>query len=177
MKPATTPTIDPKRVRDLLTLAGELTSLHGQLAEQLTEKLVAIKKADVELMVSIDERQAVVIRRINEREGLRKQWLENVAPTIGLSPKAARSLKASQVLSFVNNDQRQSLQKAFDALRGSVALVREKNEQVARISRGVLGHLAWVLSSVTQRPATEITYSPKGINPPNAGAMLLEAIG
>lgn len=177
MRTAMHTTLEPKRVRDLLTLLNDLTDLHMQLAQLLDDKLAAVKRAKVEAMAAVSEKQFAIIKRINEREGLRKQWLENNAASIGLQPKAARLLKAAQLATFLNRDQQPLFLQATEKLRKSVELVRDRNEMVARISRGVLSHLSWVLSSVGPKASAPSTYSAKGINQSSPGAMLLEAVG
>lgn len=177
MNPKRTSSIEPKRVRDLVQVLADLEGLYGQLGECLDRKLAAVREARIDALAVIEQQQATLLQRIQQREGLRKQWMSKVAEIVGVSAKDTRMMTVSQLLEYVQDDQRADVKSTADRLRAAVESVRTRHEMAARVTRGVLEHLGRVFASVVTADESGGTYSARGVTAARSAAMLLEAVG
>ena len=169
--------IEPKRFRDLLRLLTELQRLHERLAKLGQAKLDAIRRADIHAMreVSSDERE--VTRRIQQREGLRRQLMDAIGESLGLPAGAARALPLSQLSARVSAPQRAALEETAGKLRDTIRCVARVNRVIGAASRAVAGHLGHVLGSVSPvRPETG-GYHADGAPSVGAETRIFETLG
>jgi phage I-like protein len=169
--------IDLKRVRDLVHVFADLEGLYRHLGECLDRKLAAVREARVEAMAVYTEQQTALLQQIQQREGLRKQWMSNVAEVVGVSAKEARSMTVSHLLDYVPEDQRAAVKSAAEGLRAAVESVKTRHEMTARVTRGVLEHLGCVFARAFTADESVGTYTAKGIPASRSAALLLEAVG
>ena len=169
--------IDPKRLKDLVALFDGLHKLHEQLLTLIRSKVDAMKRADVPAMQSLSEQEQLLARRVEQREGLRRQLMDKIGEQCGLSSRAARALSVSQFAGRLRDPQRTTLQQAAQKLREIIAKVAQANRVAGTISREVLTHLEWVFASV--RPASDqpLVYSIDGRPPVEHDARIFETVG
>jgi len=169
--------IDPKRLKDLVTLFDGLHKLHEQLLALIRSRIDAMKRSDVAAMQSLSEQEQLLAGRVEQREGLRRQLMDKIGEQCGLSSRAARALSVSQLAGRLDEPQRTTLQQAAQRLRGIIAKVAQANRVAGAISREVLTHLEWVFASV--RPASEqpFVYSVNGQAPLANDARIFETVG
>lgn len=163
--------------RDLPRVLDDLARFHQELLGVLNNKLTAMKQSDFDKAAELGRQEADAIRRIQEREGFRRQWLENMAPVLGVTRAAAKVMRVSQLVTFGPVDQRSAIASSARSLREVVEKVGEVNRRVARLSSGVLKHVAVVLASVGPKEAVAMNYSPGGIGRVPSGSLLLETVG
>ena len=169
--------VDPGHFRDLLRLLDELHQLHERLAELGQAKLEAIKRADRPAMQERHVEEQEVARRIQEREGLRRQMMDQVGESLGLPPRAARALPLSQLATRVAEPQRSALREAGVKLRAAVARVARINRVVGATTRGVLGHLERVLASVGEANTPRTGYRDDGTAVTGTSTTIFETLG
>ena len=169
--------IEPKRLRDLLSLLSGMQSLHQELLALIRTKIGAMKRNDLAAVQELCEQERALAARIHEREGLRQQLMDVIARLMGWPPHAARVLSLSQEASRVSGPQRAALMEARDALRSAVAQVAKANHVAGEVARGVLGHLKWVFASVKPRRNEPVGYSDAGVSPGRSETLIFDTVG
>jgi len=171
------PEIDPKRLKDLVTLFDGLHKLHEQLLTLIRSRIDAMRRADSPAMQSLSEQEQLLVKRVEQREGLRRQLMDKIGEQCGLSSRAARALSVSQFAGRLREPQRTALQQAAQKLREIIAKVAQANRVAGAIAREVLTHLEWVFASV--RPASDqpLVYSINGQPPVEHDARIFETVG
>ncbi|MFQ5412876.1 MAG: flagellar export chaperone FlgN [Phycisphaerae bacterium] len=156
-----TSTLD-RRVRDLVMLLTDLTELHEGLFTIIESKTGAMRAADLNGMRAAAVQERALAKRIQDREGLRRQLMDRIGDVLAMAPGQARTMTTTQLLSRVPTAQRQALSDAVAALREAVVNVARVNRVAAGIARGVLGHFRSVFASVTAGEERPTGYSQSG---------------
>ena len=169
--------IEPRRFRDLLRLLAEQRRLHERLVKLGQAKLDAIKRADTESMRELNGEEREVVRRVHKREGLRRQLMDVIGESLGLPPRTARALPVSQLSSRVPEPQRALLQEAAGKLRETIGRVAKVNRMTGAVSRGVLGHLGWVLKAVSPGREDPAGYCGDGAPMAGSATQIFETVG
>ncbi len=168
---------DPKRLKDLVTLLNGLYGLHEQLLALVRSKIDAMRRADIPAMQDLSEQEQALAKRVEQREGLRRQLMDKVGHQCGLPLRAGRALSVSQLASRLGDPERTALQESARQLRTIVTKVAQANRVAGAISREVLTHLQWVFASV--RPANDrpLAYSGSGEPVAATDARIFETVG
>jgi len=165
-----------RRAMDLVRLIDQLSATHGQLLGLTRRKLQAIRAADLEAMCACNDEQETLLKRLREREGLRKQLMDAIGIELGLAAKTGRLLTITQLLSKLSGSVQQELSAARDRLREAVGKLAQANRINSAVSRELVNHLEFVFSAVRPSTTTSGEYSARGsLRLTNPG--LLETIG
>ncbi len=165
------------RLEDLLIVMERLADLYEALKAALSEKLVHMRRSDhaaIQLCVEKEERLVVTI---NQQEGLRKQVMEHVGRTFGLSASASRGMGVRELSQRVAEPYKTRIDVVADRLRDVVEEVKTLNGFIARVSAEVLSHLREVFSAMTTTVQPPQGYSPTGHTVDVAPRELFEAVG
>ena len=169
--------VEPKYLRDLLRLLDGLQRLHGQLLTLIRSKIDAMRRAEISAMRELSEQEQTLARRLEEREGLRRQLMDAIGEQLGLPPRAARALSVSQLASRLPEGQRADLLDTAGKLREAVAKVAQANRVAGAISREILTHLKWVFASVRPADVRPVGYSGDGEAVGTLDARIFETVG
>ncbi len=164
------------RLRDLAALLDVLRGLYEQLSEAIDAKMAALRIADLAGMNAWQEKEQAIAKRVEERLGFRRQLMERLGPEIGVSPREARGMTMSNLLTRVPQSERGRLVDAVHALRGVVFKAAQRNRRLGAASRELLHHVQWVLSSVRPRDDAPNAYSQQGMRQTAGGAYLMETV-
>lgn len=172
-----TRTVDPKRIRDLLTLLGRLEQLHDGLAASVKAKVDAIRRADMQALQQREEQERKSVEQIQQAEGLRRQLMDVIGEQLGLPPRAARAMSVSQLVLRVPKEQRQAILDATQSLRAAVSRVSEANRVAGIVARELADHLNRVFTAV--RPSRErgTGYTGEGVPVARKENRIFEAVG
>lgn len=169
--------VDPKRLRDLVTLLNGLHRLHEQLLALVRSKIDAMRRADIPAMQDMSEQEQALTKRVDQHEGLRRQLMDKIGEQCGLPSRTARALSVSQLSSRLRDPERTALQQSAQQLRNIVAKVAQANRVAGAISREVLTHLQWVFASVRPADGRPLAYSGSGEPVAATDARILETVG
>ena len=163
--------------RDLVRLLTEMVGLHGTLAELMTEKLDAIKKADSERVHSITTRETALAEKAVEREGLRRQLTGKILESLGLDPARARNIRLTELADHFSEPRRsQCLRRARD-LKDQILEVERLRVTTTLVTKEMLSHLEEVMSVMTGGGRESDLYLPDGRTERVAAANVFEAFG
>jgi len=165
------------RLNDLIRLFAVLKDLHGQLASLVQLKIDAMKRSDLPLMAKLNEREQAIVRRLEEREGLRRQLMDSIGADLGLKPAAARAMTVSELAAILPESTRHDLIASATALRAVVARLARVNRVASEIARGITGHLKWVFASVRPKDEGRSGYGVGGVLTRTADLRIFEAVG
>ncbi len=174
---------EPRRITDLLTLLKELAALHERLVGLIQEKIDAMRHADTQRMRQVNEEERSLARRIDEREGLRRQLTDLIGKAVGLPPRGpadgggARGMSAAQLASRLPAAQREQILGAAVTLRAAVAQVTRLNHVAGTISGEILNHLRWVGAAVRSKHDKMAGYAGDGAPVGPAGTRIFDAVG
>lgn len=168
---------EPRRITDLLTLLAELAALHERLVGLIQQKIDAMRHADTSRMRQVNEEERALARRIDEREGLRRQLTDLIGEAVGLPPRAARGMSAAQLASRLPAAQREQVVGAAATLRAAVAQVARLNRVAGTISSEILNHLKWVGEAVRSKHEKMAGYAGDGAPVAPSGTRIFDAVG
>ena len=172
-----TKSLEPKRLKDLLKLLGGVQKLQEQLLELVQAKMDAMRRADISGMRELNERERALAIRLQQREGLRCQLMDQIGNELGLPPGTARAIPVSQVASRLPEPGRGRLLDAAKRLRQVVAQVARGNRMAGVISREILNHLRWVFASVTPKEEKPVGYAVDGMLVGSSKVRIFETVG
>lgn len=166
-----------RRASDLGRLMDQLTELNKQLLALADRKLKAIGAADLDAMCACNDEEESLLKRIREREGLRKQLMDAIGTELGMAAKAGRALSVSQLLPKLPIAVHESLTATRDRLRLVLGSLAQASRINGAVSRELIHHLEFVFSAV--RPAAAVgggQYLPDGRVRP-AASRVFETVG
>jgi len=165
------------RLEDLLIVMERLVGLYEHLRVALNEKLVHMRRSDHAAIQSSVKNEERLVVTINQQEGLRKQVMERVGRTFGLSASAAREMNARELSKRVAEPYRSRIDAVADRLRHIVEEVTTLNGFIARVSAEVLNHLREVFSAMIVTTQPPRGYSRTGHTVDVQPKELFEAVG
>ena len=163
--------------RDLIRLLNGLTSLHGELAMHMRNKLEAIKQADSDRIQSITAREMVLANRISEREGLRRQITRNIVANLPLESSADKTPRLSELAEHFAEPVRSKLLATAGALRAQLEEINRMRVKNELITQEMLKHLGEVLSVMRSGGKGTDVYSRAGNRERTSPANVFEAVG
>ncbi|MGD2108783.1 MAG: flagellar protein FlgN [Phycisphaerae bacterium] len=169
--------VDPKRLRDLVKLLDGLCRTHEELLALVRKRIDAMRRADVAAMQALADQEQALVKRIDQREGLRRQLMDKIGEQWGLSARTARALSLSQLTSHATDPERSSLEEAGRRLGNAITKVAQANRVAGAISREVLTHLEWVFASVRPAGGPRFAYTGNAQHLAGSGARILETVG
>jgi hypothetical protein len=166
-----------RHVRSLVQLLEELCAGHGDLLNLIERKSDSMKRADIETMSRLVDREQELVKFINERNGLRRQLMEAIGSQIGVSPRKARLMTASQLAARLPEAEGRCIRGAAEKLGNAMARVSKANRMAAVISRGILAHLKAVFAAVATPENRKAGYTDAGGAVSANDPLLFEAVG
>ena len=165
------------RLGDLVTLLDQLRALYEEMLALIGRKIEAMRKADLDAMRVCQQSEHELTKRVNEREGLRRQLMDAIGVELGLASGVGRALSISQFTEKLGKSERAGVISAADGLKSTIAKVAQSNRIAGVISREIVHHLRWVFAAVQPREQQPAGYSGAGVVVPCAGARLFETVG
>ncbi len=138
-----------RRVPTLVRLLGDLAGAHEDLLAAIDAKIAAMRTADAEQIRAACLQESAIAERINEREGLRRQLVENIMRGYGLSPTAARRLSAAQIAARLGGRSGEDILTAAGRLKELTGAVTRRNHVAQLIAQNVLRHVKHVFTAMT----------------------------
>ena len=170
-------TIKPTLLRDLLSLLGDIETLHGELLGSINGKVEAMRKNDHAVMRELGKREHSLVATIHEREGLRRQLMDVIGKEAGWPARTARGLSTSQLASRLSEPQRSQLIDAGNRLRQVVSRVARTNRVAGQIAGRILNHLQWVFASVKPRGENPVGYTGSGGLMDTSTTLVFDTVG
>ena len=170
-------TIEPRRLSDLIRLLGQLEQLHSELTVLVQAKIEAMKRADMKTLQEHSEREQQLVKRIQEREGLRRQLMDVIGEQLGFPPRSARLMTVSQLASRVPEDQGKAILESADGLRAAVSNVARVNRIAGIVATELMGHLRQVFAAVAPRDEKGAAYTGDGAMVARKEKRIFETIG
>lgn len=164
--------------RDLVRLLGDLSSLHGELAMHMRNKLEAIKHADAPRIQSITARETVLAQRAAEREGLRRQITARIVHLLGASGQGAdgEPITLTRLAERLPEPRRSQLLVAAAGLREKLNEIGRMQATLSLVTQHMLEHLNEVLKVMCAGVGGEV-YSRSGRRQNAGTATVFEAVG
>lgn len=164
--------------RDLVRLLGDLSSLHGELAMHMRDKLEAIKQADASRIQSITARETLLAERAAEREGLRRQITARMLKAMGAAERSPSGelVTLNQLAELLAEPRRSQLLVAAAGLREKIHEVSRLQTTFSLITKQMLEHMGEVLKVMCAGVRGEV-YSRSGRRQQGGTATVFEAVG
>lgn len=172
-----TVSVEPRRLTDLIRLFDGLRELHERLLDVIRSKIDAMKRADIAAMQEHVVEEQDLARRLQQREGLRRQLMDAIGKELGLKSLSARDLTVSQLESHLPESARRRLREQTNRLTEVVAKVARINRVAGALSREVLNHVKWVFASVKPKADKSAGYSGNGELLSEASSLVFETVG
>lgn len=172
-----TTTAPARRIDNLVALLETLHELHLELLGIVQERIDAMKRADIAGMRDVGNREQALVQRISEREGLRKQLVDDIGRDMGMAPRAARAMSASQFAERIAGKRRGAVQRLTVALRETLARIARANQTSSMIAQGVLGHFRAIFESARTDDASGAGYGGSGKAIAEQDARIFDAVG
>lgn len=168
--------VDMDLFRRLTQALAELECLHVELADTVSNKIDAMKRADLVAMRDSTASEMALIRRIQERERERAKAAAEVANAVGLRRSNADRATVSQIGERLSEPQAGQLRSAADSLGKSVNHLSRVNRVAGELARGVLAHVRGVFESVATA-MDNVEYQRTGSRAAQCGGRIFEAMG
>ena len=166
-----------KHVKDLVKLLHQLERLHDQLAVAVRSKLDAMRAADLTSLHAGGRKEQELVKRIHEREGLRRQIMDAIGDHLGMAPRTARLMTVSQLVERIPPEQGRPVGQAADALRNAVAAVARTNAIAGVVAKELVNHLRRVWAAVRPAGGDPVGYTDAGIPALGSSHRIFEALG
>jgi len=153
------------RTASLVKLVERLDRLHQELHEVIRHKIDRMRLADTEGIRQSTAREGVLVERIAEQEGLRRQLMTAIGQQMGLAPHAGRAMTLAADTGLARrlpDPRRSELLAAAAGLRTAVGRVAESNRLAGLIATQILRHVRHVFSAVTGTGVQAGSYSRRG---------------
>lgn len=165
------------RVTDLIILLDKMCGLHVELLEAVQDKTDAMKRADIHAVREACDKERALVQRIHEREGLRRQLVDVIAPRLGIAEATVRTMSVSQLATHVLSPDSDKLNKTAIKLREVMERLARANNTAGVIARNLVGHLRWVFASVRPSDETPVCYLVDGAVVSRSDTKIFEAVG
>jgi len=169
--------VDLKRLRDLVRLFDTLRLLHEELFRVTDSKIDAMRHADTGAIQAAGENEQLIVTRLKEREGLRKQLMEAIGQDLGIAKNAARLLTVSQLATRLPEPERGLVVSAASRLQAAMTKSSQANRVAAAVAREVVQHMKWVFAAVRPAETALHGYTGRGQTIANTDASLFEIVG
>jgi hypothetical protein len=169
--------IEGKRLKDLVTVLGQLEQLHKELAALVRAKVDAMRRADVPALREHTESEQSLVNRIQQREGMRRQLMDVIGGGLGLPARSGRKLTVSQLVARVPDKQREDILAAAERLRAAVCGVAQANHLAGTIAGGLVDHLRRVFAAVKPKGERGTAYTGDGVAVAHGGDRIFEVVG
>ena len=169
--------VELKRLRDLVRLFDALRMLHEELFRVFDAKIDAMRRADTVAIQTAGDHEQLIVARLKEREGFRKQLMDAIGKDLGTAKPAARSLTVSQLAERLPEPERGLVTTAASRLRAAMATSAQANRVAATVARDVVQHMKWVFAAVRPAEAASQGYTGRGQTVAITDASLFEAVG
>ncbi|MCG8404319.1 MAG: flagellar protein FlgN [Phycisphaerales bacterium] len=163
---------------ELISLLEQLIALQEALQVVIREKLEAMRRSDMDGMISAAHREGELAARVSVLDECRKRVAAELCRTKGL-PKSARveHVTLNILVERLGNPHRARLLELGNTLRVQMLKVAELNRVVELVSHEMLAHFKNLFSAFTQSEDGPRTYSRGGAVEAGSGANVLDAVG
>lgn len=168
---------EPKRLKDLIKLLHVLRGLQEELLTVVQGRIDAMKRADIAGLSTLGGRELAIVKRIQEREGLRRQLMDAIGDELGLPSGTARTMTISQLAARVSPDAHDALRKAADDLRDVAMRTAQSNRIAGVVAREILLHMKWVFAAVRPKDAPPVGYAGDGALVGRSDSRIFETVG
>lgn len=165
------------RLSELMLVFNGLAEHYRELAALAQRKVTLIGKADLASLSAVVTREEAVIPMLQRLEGLRRQLLEWIGRSYGMSPQASRRMSASQLLQRVEPSRRAELERVVQELRRAASDLSEANRIAGLVSAQVLTHLREIFTAISRLDEPHAVYAPSGRRLASASRTLFETTG
>lgn len=167
---------DKRRVETLVGLLDDLAQAHAALLEAVEAKIAAMRAADTPGITAAMAAEQAAVARIQERESLRRQLVENLARGYGISAAAARRMSAAQLAARLGGENGPAIAAAAQRLKEMTAKIAQRNHVAQLVSQNVLRHMKHVFAAMTGRRSSA-AYAGDGGMVVGVGERIFDAVG
>ena len=169
--------LEPAGIRELIKLLEMMRERYETLLRLTRAKTDAMERVDLAAMRELDGREERLVRQLQEREGFRRQLMDKIGSSLGLSSQAARALSVSQLADRFSEPFRSNLLKAATELRAVTTRSVQANRMMGVVSREIINHLGWVFASVRPAESRPAAYTGDGAPVRFSNTRIFEAVG
>ncbi|MEK6675377.1 MAG: hypothetical protein AABZ47_06945 [Planctomycetota bacterium] len=161
---------------ELATLLVDLSRALEPLAENLQRRIDAARAVDMEQMQSLHDESTGLVKRLRERDGLRRQIMDRMVAELGASGRPGRMWSLTELVSRLSPKDAAKLSASAAILRGVMDRVVKLSRQVGSISDAIVRHLTWVFSAVRLQPEFG-SYSVGGVAVGASDSRIVDTLG
>jgi len=160
--------------RDLVRVLSEMTSIYGEMAMHMNDKLEAIRQANTDRITSITAREMSLVDRLAGRQGLRRQITRMLQRELGLGEQVIR---LTDLAEHLTEPRRSQLITVTTGLKRQIASMEQLRLTSELVTQGMLNHLGEVLSVMTAGAPGGDLYGRTGARQQANMAHVFEAVG
>lgn len=166
----------------LAELMDELRSLHDALYETLCGKLEAMRRSDVEGMLSSAHREGELATQISAADGRRAKVVADLCDALGLEMEPRRKgnrrgIRLSEIVSRLTAQDAGPIHDRAAQLRASMLRVAQANRVVELVCREMLAHFRTLFGAMMDECSETGTYRAGGAMEKKPGPRVLDAVG
>ena len=166
-----------RQVETLVNLLNEIADTHEELLVAIQKKIDAMRTANESKIKAAVERERLLVLKIEEREGLRRQLTENIARGYGIGQTTARRLSAAQLASRIGGVGAGAIDNVAGRLKTLTGQISQCNHKAQVISQNILRHMRYVFSAMTLAEGNTNGYSRMGSVLGGTENRIFDAIG
>lgn len=172
-----TTTMKTNGLRELVRVLEIQKQLHVELTDVVQEKMKAMRQVDVGTMRRLSEKEHALIVKIEEREGLRRQLMDQLAEGAGLPKPSGRAMTITQLSERLPQSERGVLLTAASELRAVASRLIKVNRVAGQAAEKLVGHLQWVFAAACSPRSESTVYAGNGAVVPESTTRIFEAVG
>jgi len=163
--------------RELVRLLNDLVAMHGELVMLANQKLEAMKRADTNQIASITAREMVLVKRLTEREGLRRQITRKILINLDITDRVKEPVRLAELAEYLQEPRRSELLSVAAGLKKKVQEMEDMRVTTTLVTQEMLKHLRAILSAMTNGDPGMETYGRTGQRQKGGAAHVFEAVG
>jgi hypothetical protein len=163
--------------RELIRMLNEMSRQHEELAVLMRSKLEAIRRADSDAIQSITTQEVMLVNRVAEREGLRRDLVRNALRDLGQDPQKYRSVRITELAEYYAEPRRSQILVAATGLRVKLEDIDRIRVTTTEITEEMLRHMDEIIAVMTSGGPTTGVYSRAGSRELSGRASVFEAVG
>jgi hypothetical protein len=151
-----------QHLRELVRSFDSLRVLHERLFEILENKIAAMRAANVAALQTANQDEHVLLLSLREKENERASLMQAVARERGMSAKAARTARVSEIAPLMPVVESELLLHAASRLQAVIARTAQANRIAGTIARQVTNHMKFVFSGLRPARSAPVGYTVRG---------------
>lgn len=166
-----------EHVDELADALERMQCLYISLKDCLADKLVSLRRADLQRVEMLSARERSLAAQVIEQESARRRIMEHITRPYGISTEQSRTMRVRDLTERLGHIKHGRLCAAAQCLKSAIVDAQAAAALLERVSRDVLGHVREVFAALGGLGADGGGYGPRGATRAVRSRELFEAVG